>query len=251
MEWFQGAGPAKRASALLRSICPTPAEICSSAEPQLPRQAPPETTLGRAEDVEELLPLPFLESNPSPIKGSRYGRSVGLVFTIYYAKLRLIWFLGVAMRVLCLVLMFVACPAWGQMYRCNTPEGTTYQDRPCAAGSAKGTYTPPPITSQSGQRIDNANAKRARPTECLEISNAGKLRSALEMGQQCTDRCMFLNKDLVIGLSRSELESLCGLPDTINSSGRGGEVHSQYVYRRLRDSYYFYFDGDKLTSWSD
>lgn len=156
------------------------------------------------------------------------------------------------MRFLVLLLLLTSPEAWSQMYRCSTSDGPVYQDRPCANGSSTGTYNPPAISTQSGKRIDGASIRRERPISCSDIPNAEALRTALQIGQQCTDRCRYLpNKNIVIGLSRGELETLCGAPEKTNSSGRGGTVSSQYVYRGAGPAYYFYFDGDRLTSWSD
>lgn len=131
------------------------------------------------------------------------------------------------------LLLAVALPAHAQVFRCKQPDGRiAYQDTPCATGEQKKVASPASGSAPSGDAPPPIDYKQ----QLNELDRRSKIREAIANGTP------------MVSMTRAELDSAMGRPDSVNTGQYGTSSQDQLVYRRGSRTLYVYVKDGVVTS---
>jgi hypothetical protein len=116
------------------------------------------------------------------------------------------------MKKLAIAALFLAFNAHADLYKCPSASGTSYQEKPCAAG---------------GVKID---VEVSAPSQRADFSNAASL------GQ------------IIIGMTEAEVLRAWGQPDKVNRTKGDGWVSEQWIYGGRYGNQYLYLTNGVLEN---
>lgn len=131
-----------------------------------------------------------------------------------------------------LLVILMAVPAFGQpVYKCSGPNGTIYQEKPCAgdAGTA--------MMDDPDSQVPARRGSTSGPPDPAEINR--------------TIACAHIPKGW-IGAAKEDFEICYGEPKNINRTVVSGLVREQWVYDEVKPCpTYVYFHNGVLHSFQD
>ena len=116
------------------------------------------------------------------------------------------------MKKLAIAALLLAFNAHADLYKCPSTSGTSYQEKPCAAG---------------GVKIDMDSSV---PNPRADLSNAASL------GQ------------VIIGMTEAEVLRAWGRPDRVNRTKGDGWVNEQWIYAGRYGNQYLYLTNGVLEN---
>ena len=119
------------------------------------------------------------------------------------------------MKLATALLAWLPAVCCADMYKCQTANGSVYQEKPCAVGGVKIEIESPPVDT-GRSRFDQA-------------INLGKIQ---------------------IGMTTQDVLRAWGRPNKINRTAVAGGISEQWVYERPNDGrhQYVYFDNGLLSA---